>query len=155
MLINPTPAIPSDETFIGDGNALLDASASWQAGKAHRDLKTFQHRQRTEEAGSHMWYALVSVMLKEEISFEKLWSRMGNINMCEQNRCRSLFFFRITSVPISHQPRVWKKKVFALDIPGNTPQVYLGVAINMDGVMYLSPTVLASRLHSIKSLLVA
>ena len=44
--------------------------------------------------------------------------------------------------------------VVAIDIQGHTEQVYLGIAANMDGVIYFS-AVLASSLHSIKSILVA
>jgi hypothetical protein len=82
-------AIPSDEAFIGDGKALLDASASWQAGRVHQGIKTFQHRQYMEEAGSsitHLWYALVSVLHKDEISFRGLWSKRGTDKMCKQKR---------------------------------------------------------------------
>jgi hypothetical protein len=45
-------------------------------------------------------------------------------------------------------------QIFAINIQGDTGQVYLGIAVNMDVVIHFSSAVLASSLHSIKSILV-
>ncbi|KAF8804065.1 hypothetical protein BYT27DRAFT_7170533 [Phlegmacium glaucopus] len=80
-------SIPSDEAFISDSKTLLDASVSWQAGRVYQGVNTFQQRQHTEEAGTtHLWYTLVSVLHKDEISFKGLWSKMGIDKICKQRR---------------------------------------------------------------------
>jgi len=112
-------SIPSDEDFIMNGKALLDASASWQAvpGKVHKGVKIFQYQQHTENtAGSsttRLWYALVSILHKDEISFRELWSNMGNNKLCKQKRsgknCRYMpSISKVTRVKyISESQSIW------------------------------------------------
>lgn len=45
-------------------------------------------------------------------------------------------------------------QILAIDIQGDTGQIYLGITINMDVFIHFSSAVLTSSLHSIKSILV-
>jgi len=81
--------LPSEETLLAQGRALLDGTSSWKKGKAfHKVVQTYTRPKFKGEPAN--WYCRVSEHPSEEASFDELWGKLGvnkgenEINYVEQ-----------------------------------------------------------------------
>ncbi|KAF7363586.1 DUF3074 domain-containing protein [Mycena sanguinolenta] len=69
-------AIPSDKEIMQAGDALLESSSSWKAGKTyHKQVKTYSHPKGPEDGAP--WHSRVSIHKPEEATFSQMWSKLG------------------------------------------------------------------------------
>jgi hypothetical protein len=90
--------IPPDDVLIKHAEGILAASAAWQEGKAFRNrVRTYvwdepQREQPSHRAGKNKerktqrWYCLLVTIQKDDISFDKLWSKLGKNQVWHQKR---------------------------------------------------------------------
>ncbi|KAF4622198.1 hypothetical protein D9613_009365 [Agrocybe pediades] len=70
--------IPQDAVLIKDAQTTLDASLSWRAAKPQDGCQTFFHEEHDERRKTtRTWHCIVRNIHKDEVSFTRLWERMG------------------------------------------------------------------------------
>lgn len=89
--------IPTDDVLIKHAEGILAASAAWKEGKSfHNRIRTYvwdepqpqqpkNHASKNKEK-THRWYCLVVKIQKDEISFNKLWSKLGKNQVWHHKR---------------------------------------------------------------------
>ncbi|KJA14821.1 hypothetical protein HYPSUDRAFT_149884 [Hypholoma sublateritium FD-334 SS-4] len=87
MASNPTPLltitplkpseIPPEEDIIQQGTALIEATASWKAGKTHFGVVHTSSRGKLTGDGAP-WYCRTSEHKPSEITFDQLWDKLSH-----------------------------------------------------------------------------
>ncbi|KDR72990.1 hypothetical protein GALMADRAFT_744127 [Galerina marginata CBS 339.88] len=105
---NRPSQIPSDDILIKNAQTLLEATLTWQAGKTYQGVKTFVHLEYDQVAKtSYTWHCIVSEHHKDEVSFHRLWSKLGR-NKAWNRRSYGTGVAKVTRVKyISEWQGIW------------------------------------------------
>ena len=81
----PVPEIPSEESVIALGNALLDSTSSWKKGKSFQK-KTVQtcSRPKGPQDGAP-WHCRRSEHTAADATYDEFWSKLG-VNKAENEK---------------------------------------------------------------------
>ncbi|KZT09643.1 uncharacterized protein LAESUDRAFT_722611 [Laetiporus sulphureus 93-53] len=69
--------LPSEETIVSSGRALLDSTSSWKPGKAYQKgvVKTCSRPKGPQDGAP--WHCRVSEHAAEDATFDEFWSKLG------------------------------------------------------------------------------
>ncbi|KAH9948969.1 hypothetical protein B0H21DRAFT_730952 [Amylocystis lapponica] len=69
--------IPSEESIVALGNALLDSTTSWKQGKSFQKntVKTLSRHKGPEDGAP--WHCRVSEHTAQDATFDEFWSKLG------------------------------------------------------------------------------
>ncbi|KAF9483655.1 hypothetical protein BDN70DRAFT_276934 [Pholiota conissans] len=145
-------SVPTDDVLIKHAQDILQASASWQEGKTYQNIKTFVWEERPKTTKkSHRWYCLVARIKKDDISFDKMWSKVGR-NQVWHQKSHLPSIAKATRIQyISETYSIWNMLVTLP--PPLSPRVYtlcqasslLEYSHNRRGIVVTLPIDLGSR----------
>ncbi|KAF8896853.1 hypothetical protein CPB84DRAFT_1201244 [Gymnopilus junonius] len=109
--------------------ALLDASLFWKAAKTYPSGMTFIHLDYNEKTRqSQTWHCIVRQVLKDEVSFTKLWSKLGR-NKAWNQQSYVAGIDKVTRVEyISEWQSIWT--TLFIHPPPISPRVYTGYQVS-------------------------
>jgi hypothetical protein len=68
--------LPSEETLVAAGRALLDSTLSWKKGKRfHGSVQTLSTGKLTPDGLP--WHCRVSEHGQDDVSFDEMWNHLG------------------------------------------------------------------------------
>lgn len=80
------PEIPPEEDIIQQGTALLEATASWKAGKTYFGVVHTSSRGKLPGDGAS-WYCRTSEHKPSEITFDQLWDKLSHDKAENELQC--------------------------------------------------------------------
>ncbi|KIM44102.1 hypothetical protein M413DRAFT_68133 [Hebeloma cylindrosporum] len=124
--------IPTEDSLMGDAHTLIEASKSWPvvAGKGHPLVTTSMQKygissnknKPTTTATTQVWNCVVSTLQSDELSFSRVWARLG------KNKAWNQQFYvpgitRVARVKyISESQSIWT--ILFIYPPPLSPRVY-------------------------------
>ncbi|KAF9005086.1 hypothetical protein BDQ17DRAFT_1353763 [Cyathus striatus] len=76
--------IPAEVDLIADAQLLLERSLLWRPARFADSIQLFHEQRPAESCGS--WHCVVTRFDKREVSFSKLWEKLGQNRMVNQKR---------------------------------------------------------------------
>lgn len=70
------PELPSEETILALGEALLESTKSWKQGKTFNKVVKTSSRPKGPQDGAP-WHCRVSEHASEDATFDEFWSKLG------------------------------------------------------------------------------
>lgn len=84
------PALPSEETIISLGQALLDSTTSWKPAKIFQKgtVKTYSRHKGSQDGAP--WHCRFSEHTPEDATFDEFWSKLGENKANNEMKCVSV-----------------------------------------------------------------
>ena len=82
------PELPSEETILALGEALLESTKSWKQGKTFNKVVKTSSRPKGPQDGAP-WHCRVSEHAPEDATFDEFWSKLGEDKANNEMQCVS------------------------------------------------------------------
>ena len=135
-----TSEIPSEDTIIALGKALLDSTVTWKKGKAYAKDKVLTLSRRKEPADGAPWHCRVSEHTKEDATFDEFWSKLG-VNKAENEKEYD------PHIVCPHLHGSFRYQVYSPHQESCSSETYIRNASNLDSLLHVSISHLPACFH--------